>query len=240
MTDTGSLLQRARLLAAARRTDEAITLLTRALATDPSDPALLDALASAQIPVDRDAAAKTAARLLALQPDNPRAHNLAATALLDVKGGKQALEHADKSVALAPDVAWYHIIRAEALLRRHRIKAARASADKAIELAPHDPATYNTAGNVELAARRWKKADTWYRQALQLNPNDRPAQLNLVITQKRLGQVGSAFADSDVLLRLDPNDPVARRRLDDVVYTTLLHLQWIAAVVAFIIAARAI
>lgn len=235
MTDTGQVVQRARLLEQAGRRNEGITLLMQGLAADPSDPALLQELASVQIGSDREAAGRTAMRLLALEPENPRAHFLAAAALLDVKGGKQALEHADKAVALAPDAAEYHLIRAEALYRRGKVKAARASASKAIELAPHEAATYNTAGNVELAARRWKEADRWYREALQLNPNDRSAQLNLVITQKYLGQIGPAFTDSDVLLRLDPNDPVARKQLDDVVYTTLLHLQWIGLVLAFIV-----
>jgi Flp pilus assembly protein TadD len=234
VTDTGQVIQRARLLEGAGRQHEGITLLTQELAADPWDPALLQALASAQIDVDRDAAGETAMRLLAVQPENPTAHLLAAVALLD-GDSKQALVHADKAVALAPDSARAHLIRAEALHRRGKVGAARVSAGKAIELAPHDAATYNTAGNVELAARRWKDADTFYREALELSPHDRSAQLNLVITQKRLGRIGSAFADSDALLRLDPGDPVARKQLDDVVYTTLLHLQWIAVVLAFIV-----
>jgi tetratricopeptide (TPR) repeat protein len=235
MTDSSQVIQRARLLEGAGRQQEAIVLLTQELAADPWDPALLQGLASAQIDVDRDAAAETAMRLLAVQPENPTAHLLAAVALLDVNGGKQALGHADKAVAFAPDSAKAHLIRAEALHRRGKIGAAREAAGKAIELAPHDAATYNTAGNVELAGRRWKKADAFYREALELAPHDRSAQLNLVITQKRLGQIGSAFADSDALLRLDPGDPVARKQLDDVAYTTLLHLQWIGVVLAFIV-----
>jgi tetratricopeptide (TPR) repeat protein len=235
MTDSGQVIQRAGLLGGAGRHNEGIALLTQELADDPWDPALLQALASAQLDVDRGAAGETAMRLLAVQPENPTAHLIAAVALLDVNGGKQALACADKAVGLAPDSAKAHMIRAEALHRLGKVKDARASASRAIELAPHDPATYNTAGNVELTARRWKDADTWYRQALELDPNDRAAQLNLVITQRRLGQIGSAFADSDALLRLDPSDPVARKHLDDVAYTTLLHLQWIGIVLAFIV-----
>jgi predicted Zn-dependent protease len=77
------------------------------------------------------------------RPENPTAHLIAAVALLDVNGGKQALAYADEAVGLAPDSAKAHMIRAEALHRRGKVKDARASASRAVELAPHDPASHH-------------------------------------------------------------------------------------------------
>ena len=90
------------------------------------------------------------------------------------------------------------------------------------------------AGNVELGHANWKRAEGWYRRALELEPYNRAAQLNLVVAQEAGGKIAPAFVDVGALLRFDPRDEEARSRIDELVYTTLVHLQWLAGVLAIV------
>ena len=210
-------------------------LLQAALAADPYDRVLLEALARAQLDVDPAEAYETTGRLIALDPDDPDAHYLAALASLDVDRGKRALEHAERVAELAPWWAPAHAVVADALARRRwKRDEALAAADRAIELDPHSVVGYVAAGNVELGHGNWRKAEDWYRRALELEPHNRAAQLNLVVAQEGGGRLAPAFVDVGALLRFDPRDDEARTRIDELVYTTLVHLQWLAWVLTII------
>lgn len=188
-----------------------------------------------QLDVDPDAAYETAGRLIALEPDDADAHYLAALASLDVDQGKRALEHAERVAELAPWWAPAHAVLADALARRPRRREdALEAANRAIELDPHSVVGYVAAGNVELGHGKWKQAEGWYRRALELEPHNRAAQLNLVVAQEGRGKLAPAFVDVGSLLRFDPRDAEARSRIDELVYTTLVHLQWIVAVLALV------
>lgn len=229
------MVLRAGALHEAGRPEEAIGLLQAALAAEPHDRELLDALARVQLDVDPAEAYATAGRLIALEPEDADAHYLAALASLDVEQGKRALGHAERVAELAPWWAPGHAVLADALARRPRKrKEALAAADRAIELDPHAVVGYVAAGNVELGHARWKQAEGWYRRALELEPHNRAAQLNLVVAQEAGGKLAPAFVDVGALLRFDPRDAEARSRIDELVYTTLVHLQWIAAVLAIV------
>ncbi len=103
-----------------------------------------------------------------------------------------------------------------------------------MEIDPTSVVGYVAAGNVELGHANWRKAEGWYRRALELEPHNRAAQLNLVVAQEAGGRIAPAFVDAGALLRFDPRDADARSRIDELVYTTLVHLQWIAAVLAIV------
>ncbi len=208
--------------------DEAIAILQRALATDPDDVGLLEELAWAQWRSDPAAARTTALRLVSRAPENGEGHYVAALSCLDLGLGKEGLEHARRMVALAPNRSASHALLADALARRRRKrKEALAAAARAIELDPDSLPGFVAAGNVELAHRRWRNAETWYRRALELDPHSSVAQRNLIVAQQAGGRLAPAFSDAQALLRFDPRDADARRALDGLVFTTLLHLQWI-------------
>ena len=107
------------------------------------------------------------------------------------------------------------------------------AAERALELDPHECSGLIARGNVELGLGNWKEAERWYRQTLEIEPHNRPAQLNLATVQEAAGKAAPALLTMDGVVRFDPADRDARQHLDAVVYTTLVHVQWIAGLLAF-------
>lgn len=233
---SADVAERASVLINAGRPAEAIALLRQALSQEPDDTELLDELARAQLDVDLPGALETAKRLIALDPDGYRGHFLAALACSDLDRDKEAGRYAETAVAAAPYLAQTQAVYAQAICRQSRKrKQARAAAQRAIELAPEDTVGYVAAGNVELSAGKTKQAEKWYREALSIDPHDRAASLNLVLVSGARGRLAHAFGGADALLRFDPTDPDARQSLDRVVYTTLVHLLWVALPLLWIV-----
>jgi tetratricopeptide (TPR) repeat protein len=224
---------RAQLLTELGRTDEAIALLSRALATDPDHTGLLEALTEAQLDADPRQALKTAERLIALSPGGFRGNYLAAFACLELGRAKQAIAHSREAVATAPNIAGCHALLAEAYNLKKKFKPAKEAAERALELDPTEISALIARGNVELGLGNWKEAERWYRHALEIEPHNRPAQLNLATVQEAAGKAAPALLTMDGVVRFDPADRDARQHLDAVVYTTLVHVQWIAGLLAF-------
>lgn len=233
MTVAAEAQERAQLLTELGRTAEAIALLHRALATDPDHTGLLEALTEAHLQADPRQALKTAERLIALGPGGYRGNYLAAFACLELGRGKQAIAHAREAVATAPNIASCHALLAEAYTRKKRSKQAKDAAERALELDPTEITGLIARGNVELGLGHWKEAERWYRHTLEIDPNNQPAQLNLATAQEAAGKAAPALLTMDGVLRFDPADDVARHHLDAVLYTTLVHIQWIVGVLAF-------
>ena len=59
----------------------------------------------------------------------------------------------------------------------------------------------------------------------------------LAVAREARGNVGHAFADAGHLLRLDPQDDDARDVLDEIAYTTLVHVAWVVLVLLWVAAA---
>ena len=224
---------RAELLTELGRTDEAIALLHAALATDPDHSGLLGALTEAQLADHPREALKTAERLIALSPGDYRGHYLAAFACLELGRAKQAVAHAGEAAAAAPNVASCHVLLAEAYVLKRRYTPGRKAVDRALELDPHELGGLIARGNLELVIDDLKEAECWYRRALEIDPHNSAAQLNLAVTQEARGRAAPALLTMDGVLRFDPADDQARQHLDAIVYTTLVHIQWIAGLLAF-------
>jgi predicted Zn-dependent protease len=238
VTDTveGAVGRAASLIDLGRHAD-AIPLLEQALATRPDDTRLLGLLARAQTEVDPAAGLATAERLVALAPDTHRGHLLASYAARRLKRTKEAEAHARAAVERAPGLPDVHALLSQTLVdRRRKLREAMREAQVCVDLAPDSAVGYVTAGNVELARGRRGKAETWYRRALDVDPSSRPAQINIAITDRAAGRLNRAFGNVDALLQFDATDERARRALDDTVYATLLHFQWLALGIAVLVA----
>jgi tetratricopeptide (TPR) repeat protein len=213
---------------------EAMPLVERALADSPEDEELLDLLAQAQLEVDPGAAATTAARLAGIAPDSYRGYLIGSLAASQLGRGRDAIGLARRSVELAPWDARARSQLAQSLVgRRFKYREALREAEEAVALAPEDTGGYVTAGNVELGRGRLRRAKRWYEQALEVDPADGIAQHNVALTSKVQGRMGASLGEVTALLAVDPRDERGRTLLDEVVYTTLVHLQWVVVVLAF-------
>jgi tetratricopeptide (TPR) repeat protein len=228
---------RAEALLEVDRHAEAVPLLERALAAAPDDEWLLDLLAQAQLVVDPQAALETAGRLAQVDPQSHRGPLLTALAYGRLGDQWRRVESARRAVVQAP---WHPAVQAyyaQSLVGRrgNALKEARAAAATAIELAPEDSIGYVTAGNVELGRGRVKEAEAYYRRALEVDPTSADAQAKVALIHGVQGRLNHAYGDVESLLRVDPRDPVARVVLDETIYATLVHLQWIVIAVAFLV-----
>jgi tetratricopeptide (TPR) repeat protein len=237
--EISTLASRAAALIDLGREAEALPLLHQTLTTAPDDPRLLDLLAQVQSEMgDHAAACETALRLVAVSPHSYRGHLLASISELKRRHRTQAIAHARHAVQLAPNSPGTHAQLAQALAGRRRWrKQALFSAIRAIELAPDSASGYQAAGYVEFARGRRRHAEVWYRRALELDPTAVVAQTNLAILNRAGGRMNSAFSDIQSVLRLDPKDAMARRLLDDLVYTSINNLLWVLLALALVVAA---
>jgi tetratricopeptide (TPR) repeat protein len=227
---------RAEALLDAGRPEQAIELLSKELATAPDDVPMLQTLARAQLEVDPKAAVLSAQQLISLDPEEHHGHLYAALAYDELGNRSQALEHARAAARIAPDdlsvVMTYAIVVSRKTFGR---KEGMRAAKHAMALAPDDAAGYIAAGAVELHSGRWRRAARWFERALEIDPHDQMARINLAVAKQGAGNVAAALGGVDGLLRFDPNDKDARDVLDDVVYTTLVHLLWVVLVLLYVV-----
>lgn len=235
---SSDVLARAEALLDAGRAYQAVEILSRGLATDPGDVAMLRVLARAQLEVDPEQALRTAQALVARDPHSSDGHYFAALAHDLLGNRKQAVASARAAMAIEPDDP--HVLMVFAVARSRRPRGRRecmSAAKRAIELAPDDSAGYFAAGAVELHKGHWRRSAKWFKRALEKDPHDQSSRLNLAIAQEGAGDLAAALGGVDALLRFDPTDRDARETLDEVVYTTLVHLLWIMIVVLYLTAA---
>jgi predicted Zn-dependent protease len=219
------------------RPAEARAALAPLLAKEPENVEALVVLAEAQAAVaDPRGALDTARRVLALEPDHLQALQLASAACLDLDDVGEAIRLAREAVAQAPWFSGSHALLAQALGRRARGRGeALEAARRAIELEPSDAVGYVAAGNVEMAHGRWMKAETWYRRGLEVEPHDSVARINLARAQESRGVLSPAFRGATSVLGIDPQDADALAALDEIVYTTVVHLLWVVVPLLWIV-----
>ena len=232
------IIERADLLDEVGRKDEAIALLLAVLASEPENVEALISLSSVYLDTDLKKALETAERAMAIDPYDIRPVLHAAGASLDLNRVSDGIMYARRAVEDAPWLAPAHALLAIGLCRRRKTREeAMKEAARAIELEPNLALGYNAAGTVELAAGNWKAAAGWFRKALEVEPHDTTAQANLVTAQEADGRLAPAFADAHALLAVDPRDEHGLEVLNETVYTTLVHLLWIAAILLWIVGA---
>lgn len=151
------------------------------------------------------AAAESFAKAIALQPDNPDAHNNRAIALRALGRHEEALAGYDQAVALRPDAAENHNNRAVTLgdLERHD-EAATASAT-AVALKPDYAEAHNNHGNALRMLRRYTEALTSFAHAIALNPADAQAYNNRALVHADLRQHDAALTDYAQAITLQPH-----------------------------------
>jgi tetratricopeptide (TPR) repeat protein len=230
----------ARALLELGRDDEAATLLKRLIADDPSNAEAMALLSRTYRESDPARGYKLATAALALDPTSTWLHLNAAWAADFAKRRDDAARHARAVISDAPSWAAGYQALAQILCQKRRdVDEAKRIAAKAVALDPHDPASWIASGNAALADRDADAARLSYLRALAIDPQHRVAKVNVAALDAGAGKVAAAMDTLQSIIRLDPRDPDARRRIDDLVVATLDNMLWLALAIGFGLAAFA-
>lgn len=150
------------------------------------------------------AAVELIGRAIAIDPNNPAAHNNCGNALRDLKRTDEALASFERALALKPDYAPALSNRGSVLRDLKRFDEALSSFDRALALNPDNVETLNNRGNALRAVGRIEDALASYDRALALRPNNAEILNNRGNALRDLGRVDEALASYDRALALNP------------------------------------
>lgn len=206
--------QAARNLIQARRHQDAVALLLRALTTGSEDYQLHALLAQAYLGMGQSQAALRAANDAArLAPDAEWPHRLRSIALRRLGKAREAVAAAGEAVRLAPETPEGRHSLAEAYLKAGQVDDAYAQAYEARRLSPEDADMYDLIGRCMIRKHMYKDAEAAFRYALQLEPNNPSAHNNLGVVLQGTGRRVDAVNEFNEAARLDPSFEQARRNL---------------------------
>ena len=150
---------------------------------------------------------------VAKRPDNDRAHNNLANAMVDRGLIADAIVHYQTALRLKPDYPEAHSNLGNALLKAGRGAEAIAECQKALQLEPAYAKAHNNLGNALLEAGRIQEALTHYHAAVRLKPGDPKNHYNLGNAWLKAGRLRDAIAEYETALRIQPEDAEARYNL---------------------------
>ena len=142
-------------------------------------------------------------KLIAIDPDQARAHKLLGMALSHLGRHEDALASLDRAIALAPS-ADAHGSRADALVALGRREEAVESYDHALALEPASVADWCNKGAVLLELGRREEAIASFDRAIALQPEFAEAHYNRGSALAQLGRHPDAIATYDKALALNP------------------------------------
>jgi tetratricopeptide (TPR) repeat protein/predicted membrane-bound spermidine synthase len=205
-------------LIAAGKNEQAISLLKKALARNPSQVSLLLLLGNAELLVDRsDDAIQSLKKALALS-ETASAHTGLAAALTQQNRHEEALVHRRAAVALNPHDAQTVVLLGTTLVRLGRWDEAFATFAEAARLRPQRTETLATWAVALEAAGRIDDALAKYEEALRARPDFAEAHFNranLLLNLKRYDAAVAAFRE---YLKLRPDDADAQFNIGNSLY----------------------
>lgn len=206
------------------RHDEALAVITSALADDPGDPRLHGMASVAHLLSGRNSEAGAAAsRAIALAPEWDWPHTLRASALtaearrsspvVSRRLGQLAVASAREAARLSPYDPLAYCLLADVALAVDDQRAAGEAARRAVELAPESVHTWVTTSQVALHARDWLTAEAAAQRALAIDPESYDALNNLGVALDGAGRRREAAAIFSAAARRDPGEEAARRNV---------------------------
>jgi protein O-GlcNAc transferase len=206
----GALTLTGILLAQTRRTDEAATLLQRAVRIAGHDAAAHNNYGNVLRDLRRYAEALASyERALAIQPAYPEAHYNRGLVLHELERFEEALAAYEQALALRPADAAVHGNRGATLRRLGRHAEALQSFERALELQPGEAVAHNNLGVTLQQLGRVDEALDSYARALELAPQYPEALRNRGSALCRLGSLQAACASYREALALHPGDAIA-------------------------------
>lgn len=144
-------------------------------------------------------------QVLALRPDNPRAHNNLAVFLAETGEVSAALRHAEEAVRLWPEWPPLHDNLGVVLVLAGRPEEAVGRHTEALRLDPQDARFYGHLAHALLKLGRPDDAVEQYEQALRINPDYVEARNDLAAVQIGLGRASEAARNLRRVLGLRPD-----------------------------------
>lgn len=226
-TPSSSALPRAMALIELRRFNEAIELLVRLIASEPTSARPWCLLAQCHLGLnDAGRALQAAGGAATVEPGSEWAQRLRALALLQLKRRREGLAAASEAVRLSPLEPQGYVVLAEAELANRHVNGAGTAAEQARQLDPEGTAGYLTLGRVALRRHQFAKAEEHFRGALARDPENAMAMNNLGVALQRQGRKPQAIHCFAEASRLDPrltmprhNAVVAAKGALDAIFT---------------------
>lgn len=152
-------------------------------------------------------------QVLAVDPRNAEALDLAGVAAHQSGRPAEAIELLSRAIAVNPSVSIYHNHLGAACGAAGQLERAEQSFREAVRLTPHDPQVhYNLAALLNMR-NKYQEAVGEYRHALRLQSHFPEALFNLGNTLSELGQVNEAIESYRKALQLRPNYVLALNNL---------------------------
>ncbi|MDI6100470.1 tetratricopeptide repeat protein [Actinoplanes sp. NEAU-A12] len=181
---------------------------------DPTDLAVARAAALFEH-MQPEQAAEMLAPVLADRPDSAAGWILMARVRLALDQVEPALEAANRAVDLTPEDPRPPAIASRALTLLGRHEEAMTMAYRAVIVEPKNPLWHDRVAWALMAAdRQLGDAEQAARTAVGLDPNEAHYYFTHGVTLAALGHVDQARQALETSLRLEPENPVARHRLD--------------------------
>lgn len=212
------------------RFQEAVPVLSKALAIDPQSYQVNGLLSMCFIALKNNGEAmKYADKTVESSPDGEWGHRLRSHIYTEMGWNREALESAQEAVRLDPEEPLALERLANAYISIKKPKEAKKISDELLELDPYSETSHFTSGNVHLALNHNWEAEQAFRRALEINPTSSNIKNNLgvaVLRQENQGlgsyfglkspsiiQAPSGTAEElfEGALRNDPGNETARR-----------------------------
>jgi len=196
--------------------DEAVFYFLKSLEARPGYASALDGLKTALTRLDTGNAIshrvpEPATRIAA---DCAKGHNTLGLSLAANGKMDAAITHFRKALFYEPDYLNARCNLADALLLQGRLDEAIGQSEQVLQRSPHYPIANHILGLALLKQGRWSEAAAHLREAVQYKPDFADAHYYLGLALAGLGQRDEAIAQLKESLRLNPKEPGALEKLN--------------------------
>jgi tetratricopeptide (TPR) repeat protein len=210
MGDLSGAVERAKLLIAVRRFEDALEILRRE--PEGGEARFWSAVALSGKQRWKQALAE-AERSIADAPEVSRSHAIRSDILRHLGKTKPCLEAAQEAVRLDPLELIAHTMLAQAATEARKWDMAESAAAEALRLAPESTVAHQVAGYVALKRKSRKRAARHLREALELDPFNPEALNNLALTMPRLRPRSQSIQLLEMAVQADPTSALFKDNL---------------------------
>ena len=206
--DAAALIAEAKSLLKKNDYPKALTLIQKAISTDPRNPDAYVQLALIHSSMDDDNKARLAVEeALKIDPNYAAAHQQRGAQLRRAKDFEGAIRELKLALSLKPDpefTAFAHLSLALTYEELKRYDEALTEYGEAIRSNPTDGSLHEKLGSALFSLRRFDKAENAYRRAFEMDPLDSNAVVNLAAALQNQAKRDESIKYYKEYLRLEP------------------------------------